>query len=199
VTPGTGLIDAGHAQRLVIHQNFETPVMIEALLKILTVVGLGAVHMFAAVPAGLAMGLPAVVVCAASAAGSILVLLVVVLLGEQAREFLLRRFGPTPGTPADREAQKGDKPPDGERSPEGGGRQYRWAMKIWERYGVIGLALIAPLFPGAPVAAALTLALGVPARRVFLWLSIGIILWTAGVTLATVLGFTGLQKLQIVP
>jgi hypothetical protein len=178
--------------------------VIETLLKILTVAGLGALSMFASVPAGLAMGLRPVVVGIASAAGSIAVLLVVVLLGERARALLLKRFAPAPADPGAGEAEQGgkpseeDRPPGGRNSPQTGGRQYRWAMQVWERYGVIGLALIAPLFPGAPVAAALTLALGVPARRVFIWLSIGLILWTAGVTLAAVLGFTGLHRLRII-
>jgi hypothetical protein len=63
------------------------------------------------------------------------------------------------------------------------------------RYGFIGLALVAPLFPGPAGAAALALALGIPGRRVFFWICVGIILWTAGFTLAVTLGFRGFQKL----
>jgi uncharacterized membrane protein len=64
---------------------------------------------------------------------------------------------------------------------------------LWERYGFVGLALVAPLFPGAPGAAALALALGIQGRRVLLWMSIGIILWTAGFTLALTLGVRGFR------
>jgi uncharacterized membrane protein len=67
--------------------------------------------------------------------------------------------------------------------------------RLWQRYGFIGLALVAPLFPGPPGAAALALALGISGRRVLLWMTIGVILWTAGYTLAVSLGFRGFQQM----
>ena len=37
--------------------------------------------------------------------------------------------------------------------------------RLWERYGIYGVGLIAPLIVGVPAAAALGIALGAPRRR----------------------------------
>lgn len=157
------------------------------LLKLLSVAGIGTVMMWAAVPAGLALGLHPAADAAASCAGSIAVVLLVVLIGEPARAWLIKRIGPSVErslgeviASADGEGQS-----EGKRSP---------IARLWERYGFIGLALVAPLFPGPPGAAALALALGIPGHRVLLWMSIGIVLWTAGFTLAVTLGFRGFRQ-----
>jgi uncharacterized membrane protein len=160
---------------------------ISLLLQLLTVAGMGTVMMWAAVPAGLALGLHPAAVAAASCAGSIAVVLLVVLIGEPARAWLIRRLG------SRFEAALGEvtASTDGDGL---SGRKRSPIARLWERYGFIGLALVAPLFPGPPGAAALALALGIPGRRVLLWMSIGIILWTAGFTLAVTLGFRGFQQ-----
>jgi uncharacterized membrane protein len=157
------------------------------LLQLLTVAGMGTVMMWAAVPAGLALGVHPAAVAAASCAGSIAVVLLVVLIGEPARAWLIRRLGPNFQRVLSEVtgSADGDQPPGGKRSA---------IARLWQRYGFIGLALLAPLFPGPPGAAALALALGIPGRRVLLWMSIGIILWTAGFTLAVTLGFQGLRQ-----
>ncbi len=149
------------------------------LVKILTVVGLGALHMWVAVPTGLAMRLHPAVVAVAAATGASLVVLAVVLAGERGRAWLLRRYG--------------DRLPLAARA--GNGRQ-PWFVRVWQRYGIIGLGLVAPFLPGPPLAAAMALALGVPARRVLLWTVVGIVLWAAGLTLAAALGFEGLARLK---
>jgi Putative small multi-drug export protein len=158
------------------------------LLQLLTIAGMGAVLIWGAVPAGLAMGVHPAAVAAATCAGSIATVFAVVLIGEPARAWLIRRLGPRfeaalsqVAAPSDDKGQ-----PEGRRSP---------IVRVWDRYGFIGLALIAPVFPGPAGAAALALALGIPGRRVLLWTSIGIILWTAGFTLAVLLGFRGLRQI----
>ena len=67
--------------------------------------------------------------------------------------------------------------------------------RIWHRYGVIGLGLLAPLLTGAPLGVALGLTLGAPSRRLLFWTSVGIVLWSAGLTLAAALGLAGIQAL----
>jgi uncharacterized membrane protein len=158
------------------------------LLQLLTVAGMGAILIWAAVPAGLAMGLHPAAVAAASAAGSIMVVLAVVLIGEPARAWLIRRLGPN----FERALGEVTASADGDGS--SGGKRSAIA-RLWQRYGFIGLALVAPLFPGPPGAAALALALGIPGRRVLLWMSVGVLLWTAGFTLAVTLGFKGFQQM----
>jgi hypothetical protein len=168
------------------------------LFQLLTIAAMGALLIWAAVPAGLAMGLHPALVGGASAAGSISVVLVVVLLGEPARAWLLRRLGPR----LEQALRSSSRAPDGATaphspSPEGAGQTNArppLIVRVWERYGFVGLALVAPLFPGPAGAAALALALGISGRRVFLWVSIGIILWTAAYTLAVTLGFRGFRQ-----
>jgi hypothetical protein len=44
------------------------------------------------------------------------------------------------------------------------------------------------LLTGAPVGALLGITFGIPRRRLMLWMTIGIVLWGIGLTLAGVLG-----------
>jgi len=88
-------------------------------VKLLTVLGLGAVKLWAAIPAGLALRPHPLGVGIAAAIGAILGVLVVLMLGEQVRTRLLRWH------------ERGE---DRQR-----GRIYR----IWTRYGLVGLGLLA--------------------------------------------------------
>jgi uncharacterized membrane protein len=133
----------------------------ELAIKILTVIGLGAFELWAAIPTGFALQLHPVLVSFAAALGAGLSALVVILLGGRLRVLLLRHH--------DSKTHKKGKP--------------GLIDKIWQRYGVIGLGLVAPLLTGAPIGAALGLALGIPASRLFLWLSLGIVLSSIVLTL----------------
>lgn len=137
-----------------------------------TVFILGAVELWAAIPAGFALGLPPAVTAIAAAMGAITGVLVIVLIGDRARTWLLARHGsPNSG-------------------PDGG-----TIRRVWDRYGVVGLGLLAPLLVGAALGAALGLLLGASARRLVLWLSVGIILWTVTLTGAAALGLAGLESM----
>jgi hypothetical protein len=157
-------------------------------LKLLTIAGMGSLLIWGAVPAGLAMGVHPAAVAAATCAGSIATVLAVVLIGEPARAWLIRRLGPRFETALGQVTANAD-----EKGQPGGRRSA--IVRVWDRYGFIGLALIAPLFPGPAGAAALALAVGIPGRRVLVWASIGIILWTTGFTVAVLMGFSGLRQI----
>jgi hypothetical protein len=60
--------------------------------------------------------------------------------------------------------------------------------RLWDRYGVIGWGLLAPLLLGAPLAAAIGVALGAARGRLVLWLGAGVVVWTTALTVAAVLG-----------
>jgi hypothetical protein len=141
--------------------------------KLLTVLGLGALELWAAIPAGFALSLPAITTGVTAAAGAILGALVVLLLGERARSWLLRH-----------RSGKNEKRPPGR------------IERIWHRYGVIGLGLLAPLLTGAPLGVALGLTLGAAPRRLFLWISVGIVLWSIALTLVAALGLVGIEALR---
>ena len=107
----------------------------DILPKVVTVFGLGAVELWAAIPAGLALGLHPIATGIASALGAITSGLVVALLGDRARAWLVARHGVL------RE-----------------GQGHGTIRRIWGRYGVVGLGLLAPLLVGAPLGTALWLA-----------------------------------------
>jgi len=50
--------------------------------------------------------------------------------------------------------------------------------RIINRYGVIGLALVAPLLTGALIGTAVGLTLRVPPRRLFVWMTAGAAVWS---------------------
>lgn len=133
----------------------------ELVLKLLTILSLGVIALWAAIPAGLALQVHPIAVGITAAMGAMLGALVVVLLGERVRTWLAQRHG--------RKEEK---------------RRQGLIYRIWQCYGVVGLGLLAPLLAGAPLAVALGLTLGVPAGRLLFWISLGIILWSVGLTLA---------------
>jgi hypothetical protein len=67
--------------------------------------------------------------------------------------------------------------------------------RVWQRYGVIGLGLLAPLLTGAPLGIALGLTLGASSGRLLFWTSVGIVLWSTALTLAAALGLAGIRTL----
>jgi hypothetical protein len=136
----------------------------DVVLQFLGVAAIAVVELWAAVPAGMAMGLPAPLVWAATLVGALLSVVVVVVAGDRLRTWLVERFG------------------------HGGAREGGRLRRLWDRYGVIGWGLLAPLLLGAPLAAAIGVALGGGRRRLVLWLGVGAAMWTTVLTLAVALG-----------
>lgn len=143
----------------------------EIIKKFIVVTGIGILELWAAIPAGTAMKLHPVLTGIASALGAIIGAVIVIFLGDRLRQWLLR-----------------NKEKEGKRK----GRIYR----IWEKYGVIGLGLLSPLLTGAPLGAAIGVSLGASPRRLILWMSIGILIWTVILTAISTLGYAGFQMLK---
>lgn len=114
-----------------------------------------------------------VLVAVMAAAGAILGALAVILLGHRLRDWLMKHHG-------------GGKKPGGKRG---------FIYRIWDRFGIAGLGLLAPVLTGAPLAAALGVSMGVPARRLLLWISIGTLVWSPLLTAAGILGAAGFESL----
>lgn len=142
-----------------------------AVLQVLAVAAIAFVELWAAVPAGIAMGLPAPLVAAATFCGALLGITVVVVAGDRMRSWLLRRLG------------------------HGSAREGGRLRKVWDRYGVIGWGLLAPLLLGAPLAAAVGVALGAARRRLVFWLGAGAAVWTVAFTVAVSLGVDAVGRL----
>jgi hypothetical protein len=137
------------------------------IFKLLILFVLGVAELWAAAPAGVAMGLPPALTCAVAALGAVCGGVVVILLGERVRRWILGR----------RREQNVEK-------------KSGLAFRIWQRYGVIGWGLLAPLLVGSPLGAALGLALGAPARRLMAWLAAGSIIWSVVFSLVFHLGWS---------
>jgi uncharacterized membrane protein len=144
----------------------------EVFLKFATVVGLGIIELWAAIPAGLALGLNPLLTGLASALGSIVALVFVVLLGDRIRNWIISR-----------RKQKKVK------------EENSSIHQIWDNYGVIGLGLLSPLITGSPLGAAVGVSLGAPPNRLILWMIIGIVVWTIILTLVSTLGIVGFKTL----
>lgn len=70
---------------------------------------------------------------------------------------------------------------------ERSGRAQR-AQRVMARYGVPGLALLGPLVTGIHLATVLALATGARRRHVVGWMGASLLLWAAGLTVASALG-----------
>lgn len=63
------------------------------------------------------------------------------------------------------------------------------ARRIWERYGLPDLAIVAPGIVGTDLAAILALTLGSSRVRVIVWMAISLAIWTIALTIGSVYGF----------
>lgn len=67
-------------------------------------------------------------------------------------------------------------------------RRSRWARSIWDRYGLPGLSLAAPVLTGVHLAAILALAVGSTRRDVGWWMTVAIATWTVVLVAGSALG-----------
>ncbi len=138
----------------------------------LIVFGAGILELWAAIPLGLGINLNPVIIGVSSALGAIVAAFLVTTVGDSIREKIIKwRYGKN----KDLKDSK--------------------YYNIWNKYGVVGLGLISPLLFGAPVGAALGVALGSPKRPLLIWMSVGIVIWSAALTAA---GFLGLMSFGII-
>ncbi len=132
----------------------------------------GIVELWMAIPLGFLMEVNPVIITIVAASGAMLSSALVTVLGDNLRNrFLKWRYGD------EKDLEKS--------------RLYG----IWNKYGVIGLGLTSPLLFGAPLGAAVGIALGADKNRLFLWMSIGIVLWSVGLTAAGVMGLLAFETI----
>jgi len=142
----------------------------DVITSTLLVFGAGILELWLAIPVGLAIDLNPVIIFIVSTLGAIFAAFLVSTVGSSIRERVIKwRYGENKDLKSSR------------------------YYKIWNKYGVIGLGLLSPLFFGAPLGAALGIALGSTKKPLLLWMSIGIVIWSAVLTAA---GFLGLMSLE---
>jgi hypothetical protein len=137
--------------------------------SVLAVFTASILELWLAIPLGLALGLNPVIIALVSMAGSIVAVLAVALSGAGLRTRILKW-----------------------RSKDGKMPHNRW-YHIWNKYGVVGLGLTSPLIFGAPLGTAIGIALGAKKEPLIIWMSLGILIWSLGLTWA---GFMGMLNLQ---
>ncbi len=139
------------------------------MIKILTVLGLATFEIYAAIPAGFAMGLNPWVIFFASLTGGLIGVFAAVFLGDKIEAFLKKYRKPKPPKPKT-------------------GMVYR----IWEKYGIIGLGLLGTFTVGAPISIAVGVGFNAPLRKMILWCCLGVFFRAA---IFTTLGHFGKEAL----
>jgi membrane protein DedA with SNARE-associated domain len=137
------------------------------ILKILTVFVASADELFFGIPIGFGFGMDPILICVLAITGGITGGILVVTLGDRLRQWLLKRH------------KKKDS--DENKKPSA-------IQRVWEKYGVVGLGLLAPLLTGVPIGSALGIAFGAPRAKLILWMSIGTIIWSILMVTAGTLG-----------
>jgi uncharacterized membrane protein len=134
------------------------------------------------VPAGIVAGLPPAPTALVAAVGNTATLVPLVLAGDRLRGWWRARRRLASGPPA-----VTDPGPNGTDEVSGSGRGGR-AARLFDRYGLPGLAALGPLLTGIHVAAVVALAAGADRRRTVTWLTAGVVIWAVITATATVLG-----------
>jgi hypothetical protein len=132
-----------------------------------TVFGLGVVYFIAAIPAGVALKLHPATAAACAWAGYTAIAAAMLLIGDPARRWVEKRF---------------------KFSPHPDPKKLFW--RVWGRFGLPGLGLLAPVTCGPYIAALIALALGEKPGRLILWIAAGAIPWSI---LFAVLAATGVS------
>lgn len=135
-------------------------------LEYLSVFGLGILELWLAVPAGLGLKLSPFVSGLLAAMGAIFSVVLVIAIGAPLRNWLLSL-----------------------RKQQVESRESK-TQKIWDKYGIAGFGLIAPIILGAHIGAAFAIAAGSHPKKVLLWFSAGVLMWTLIATLVTTAGFS---------
>ncbi len=137
---------------------------------IITSFGLGFIYFISAIPAGAAAHAPIWLAALSAWFGYSSGALVVLLAGAPLRSWLLAKL-------------KVDPRPDS--------KKLFW--RLWGRFGLWGLGLVAPVTIGPQATAALALALGESPWRIQLAISLGLIPWVLGFAILTALGTQALK------
>lgn len=145
--------------------------MIAFLGAVSVTFGLGFFYFVGAVPGGVAAGLPVVVATLVAWIGYASGAAVMLLLPARAREWIARKLR----LPRGRDPKK-----------------LFW--RAWDRFGLPGMGLLAPVTIGPQTACLLALAIGEKPVRVFAALALGALPWCAGFALVVKLGLVAVGE-----
>ena len=147
----------------------------EPLSKFLSTAAISAGSFWAGVPAGKALGLPLLLSGIATVLGTLAAVALIILAGDRFGPWIRRHLGGRGGA----------------------SRRFQRLERVWEGYGVPGVALLAPLITGTHLGTALALYFGAPPGPLLRWMTLSIMIWGALFTGAEALGLTVFHKLSI--
>jgi hypothetical protein len=139
--------------------------VLDNLPALVSVFGLAFVYMLGAIPLGLGLRLSPVTIIITATLAYAAGVAIVVLPGQRVRDWLTKKLG-------DRATIKPDS----------------FVGKIWARFGLPGLGLIAPVTTGAQIGALIGLAFNASPRALLFWMTLGGLLWTIVLTLLVTAG-----------
>jgi membrane protein YqaA with SNARE-associated domain len=123
------------------------------VLKILTVAGLATFEIYAAIPAGFALGLSPWTIFFASLTGGLLGIFIAAFLGNKIRA-LFHKKKPTK---------------------EGVEKKHPRIFRLWNKYGIIGLGFLGTVSVGAPISLAIGVGLNANIKKLATWCCVGVI------------------------
>lgn len=127
------------------------------------------------IPAGILAGLPAAAVVIAAVTGNLLTVGLAAVYGQRAREWWIKR--------------RRERKPELSATVQRRRHRQERIDRVMARWGMPGLAILGPLGLGTQISALAAVAVGVHARRAFLWVGAGTLAWSAvaaGLTLTGV-------------
>jgi hypothetical protein len=129
---------------------------------------------WSAIPAGIALQVAPVVVAATVTLSYASGVALVVVAGVPLRQRIQRRF-----LKSDADFLSAD---------SSNNRGLRWAQLAWQRFGLVGLALLAPMTLGSQIGAVIGLALGARPLPLLIAMTLGAGVWALLITAAVVMG-----------
>lgn len=123
------------------------------------------IEILVVIPVAVGLGLDPVSVAVLAFLGNVLPIYGIVVLSDRVRTWLESR-----------------------REPDGTRRHER-ARRIWNRYGLPGLALASPVLTGVHLASVIALTAGSPKRSVEAWMTASVAIWTVVLTAGSFYGF----------
>lgn len=139
--------------------------MLDSLPALASVFGVAFLSLWASVPAGLALRLSPITIIITATLAYAAGIAVVVLPGQRVRDWLTNKLG-----------NRATVQPDS------------FVGRVWARFGLPGLGLIAPVTTGAQIGALIGLAFNASPRALLLWMTLGALVWTVALTLLITAG-----------
>ena len=125
------------------------------LYKILLVGLIATFEIYVAIGTGMAFNLSSNVLFLTTVTGGIIGVFVAAFLGDKIRKFILKYKKPKPAKP---------------------GNKDKIMMKLWEKYGVVGVGFLGTFIVGAPISIGIGFGLGIQPMKLVNWCLLAVVL-----------------------